>query len=629
MTTRPNLETLEDRIALAGYTLLANAPPSAVSTTLLLTNGDVMAQSAAFGSTTWYELTPVNGSYVNGVWSTLASSINSRNSYGSVVLPDGDVMFLGGEFSSAGGDNTPDGAIYHGKSNAWTAIAPFPEASFGDGELMVLPDGNVLAGSTHDATTWIYAPASNTWTQTGSKAGGDPGEGETWVKLPGGGVLDYDVEGYPQYGQVYSPTSGTWTWTGQGPALASSQPEIGPAMLLYSGQVFFLGATGETGLYNPASNAWTQGPTIPGGNVADDAPAAELPDGNVLFIADQPGYTAPSQVFEYNPASNTITSVPTPPGDYSGEPAFPARMLLLPTGQVLMTDGITDSLVVYSEAGAAPAGVAPTIASVLPDADGSYTVAGTNLNGWNEGASYGDDAQMASNYPLVTLSAGGNTVFATTYGWSSVVATGAQVVSTQFMVPAGLNPGTYSLTVIANGVSSIPVEFPWPASSYLAGVEQSLDLQYTGRWYTVQYGINADWLQSANGSNTAHYGWYFILADGTLHQWDGVQGSATGQSSATVALMDTSLWQNPLALATAGYTPPAGLDLQFTGAWDTTYRGMDADWYQSGNGSNTAYGGWYFLTPQGLLYSWTGGTSGALVAPLDQSYWWFPGLLLG
>ena len=37
----------------------------------------------------------------------------------------------------------------------------------------------------------------------------------------------------------------------------------------------------------------------------------------------------------------------------------------------------------------------------------TYTLRGTQLNGLNEGASYGDDAQMASNYPLVQLTAGG------------------------------------------------------------------------------------------------------------------------------------------------------------------------------------------------------------------------------
>lgn len=622
--THLNLEILEDRTVPSG---LANAPPSGISTMLLLTNGNVMAQSSAFGSNKWYELTPVNGSYANGTWSILAPSIVVRNYYGSVVLPDGDVMILGGEFSSAG-NNTPDGEIYHTSTNTWSSIAPFPEASFGDGELIVLPDGDVLAGSTHDATTWIYTPTSNTWMQTGSKVGGDPGEEETWVKLSNGNILDYDVEGYPQFGQVYNSASGIWSWTQQGPALVNNQPEIGPAMLLYSGQVFFIGATGQTGLYNPQSNVWIQGPTIPGGFVADDAPAAELPDGNVIFAADQPGYTPPTQIFEYNPITNSITAIGNPFPNFATAPAYPERMLLLPTGQVLMTNGL-NSISLYAESGNTPVGIAPVISSVLPNSDGNYTLSGTNLNGWSEGASYGDDAQMATNFPLVVLSCGDNRVFATTYSWQSVVATESQVVSTQFTVPAGLAAGTYSLTVIANGVSSLSIQFTWSAGPYLVGIEQSLDLQFTGRYYTTSYGINADWLQSNNGSNAVNYGWYFILADGSLHAWDGIRSFATGQSSATIALMDTEIWQNPLSLATAGITPPTGLDLQYTGSWYNSYLGMNADWFQSGNSNNRVFDGWYFLTPQGLLYSWTGGTSGVLVATLDQTYWWFPDLLLG
>ena len=43
----------------------------------------------------------------------------------------------------------------------------------------------------------------------------------------------------------------------------------------------------------------------------------------------------------------------------------------------------------------------PVITSMSTNADGSYHLTGTGFNGISEGASYGDDAQMDSNYPLV------------------------------------------------------------------------------------------------------------------------------------------------------------------------------------------------------------------------------------
>ncbi len=86
---------------------------------------------------------------------------------------------------------------------------------------------------------------------------------------------------------------------------------------------------------------------------------------------------------------------------------------------------------------------------------------GTQINGISQGASYGDDAEMDTNYPIVRLlDSGGQVFYARTFNWSSTgVATGASPVSTSFMLPPGLQPGTYSLSVVANGIASTPVTF--------------------------------------------------------------------------------------------------------------------------------------------------------------------------
>ncbi len=74
---------------------------------------------------------------------------------------------------------------------------------------------------------------------------------------------------------------------------------------------------------------------------------------------------------------------------------------------------------------------------------------------------------MDSNYPLVRLTdASGNVYYARTYNWSSTsVMTGGRPVSTEFTLPAAVNQGggaTYSLVVVANGISSDPMLFPAP-----------------------------------------------------------------------------------------------------------------------------------------------------------------------
>jgi hypothetical protein len=138
-------------------------------------------------------------------------------------------------------------------------------------------------------------------------------------------------------------------------------------------------------------------------------------------------------------------------------------MLILPTGQLLLSTHAHEWIFTPTDLPIATS--APAISSIALNGDGTYTLTGTQLNGVSEGASYGDDAQMAENYPIVQLtSATGSVYYARTFNWSSTgVATGTAPVTTQFALPAGLPDGQYSLVVIADGIASAPVTFSQPA----------------------------------------------------------------------------------------------------------------------------------------------------------------------
>jgi hypothetical protein len=87
-------------------------------------------------------------------------------------------------------------------------------------------------------------------------------------------------------------------------------------------------------------------------------------------------------------------------------------------------------------------------------------LSGTQLNGLSQGGAYGDDAQMATNYPLIriTNSGTGHVFYARTYNPGSMgVATGSTVVSVSFAVPAGIELGVSQLEVVTNGIASNPV----------------------------------------------------------------------------------------------------------------------------------------------------------------------------
>ncbi len=76
------------------WTRLQNSPPVNVGAMLLLTDGTVIAheendQNGNVATLAWYKLTPdINGSYVNGTWSQIASLPSGYGPlfFGSAVL---------------------------------------------------------------------------------------------------------------------------------------------------------------------------------------------------------------------------------------------------------------------------------------------------------------------------------------------------------------------------------------------------------------------------------------------------------------------------------------------------------------------------------------------------------------
>ena len=147
------------------WTSMTNAPPVSFGAMMLLTDGRVLIHeepncngSTCKGKdyTAWYTLTPdINGSYVNGTWTQVASLPGGYAPlyFASAVLPDGKVSIQGGEYQCPGGSCTATwqslGAFYDPVANTWTAIAPpIPNAlgAMGDSESVVLGDGTWMIG---------------------------------------------------------------------------------------------------------------------------------------------------------------------------------------------------------------------------------------------------------------------------------------------------------------------------------------------------------------------------------------------------------------------------------------------------------------------------------------------------
>jgi predicted outer membrane repeat protein len=452
---------------------LAHTAPSGLNLMLQLPDGTVMAAKNN-GSTIgngWCRLTPdSHGSYINGTWTTLASMADTRLYYPSQVLRDGRVFVAGGEYGTGG----PKAEIYSPQTNVWTQINPpasiwsTANDNFYDCNSEMLPDGRVLLMPVFPHTSaipLIYNPTTNSWANAGHLFRGTYQDEASWVKLPDNSVLTIDPFG--TFSERYIPATNTWVNDGIVP-VSLYDPfgfELGGALLLPNGKAFFLGSTGKTAIYTPTGTTspgtWVAGPDIPGSHGTPDAPAAMMVTGKILCaVSPLPTsgnhFPSPTTFYEYDYVTNSFSSVAAPTGASDNISSFQAAMLDLPDGSVLYSH-FTSQLYVYQPTGTPLAAGKPTISSITPNGDGSYHLIGTGLNGISEGASYGDDLQMNTNYPLVRITSGSTVSYARTFNWSSTgVMTGSTLVSTEFIPPAGVSG---ALVVVANGIASDSVPF--------------------------------------------------------------------------------------------------------------------------------------------------------------------------
>jgi hypothetical protein len=483
------------------WTAVTTAPVSGLCNPLLLTDATVIMQNCATGN--WYKLTPTNtGSYSGGTWTQIASM---QSGYGpqynaSAVLPDGRVIIMGGEYNVACNSGNTEvwtslGAIYDPVANTWAPVSPpsgtgwtntdacgsvMANGGIGDAASIVLPNGTFMLSAccANPPLDALFNPTTLGWSATGVPSNYQDEQGYTL--LPNGNVLTIDVWDPPN-AQAYNFATGTWSAVAGTPVslidpTTCGNYEIGPSVTRPDGTVVaFGGNTGctaspadPTAIYTVSSNSWVQGPNVPavcgsGGTTScdlADAPAALLPNGNILFAASNGYGKMPTHFFEFTSATsspaNTINQVSDPLFNAGTSGAYYYNFLALPNGQILMTD-FSDIAEVYTPTGSANSAWAPTAtAPACVDPGSSYVISGTQLNGLSQGAAYGDDVQGATNYPLVKIvnNSTSHVVYARTTGFSTMSIAPGQIGSANFQVAAATATGASTLYVVANGIAS-------------------------------------------------------------------------------------------------------------------------------------------------------------------------------
>ncbi|HLI58642.1 MAG TPA: kelch repeat-containing protein [Solirubrobacteraceae bacterium] len=463
------------------WTPLVHEPKWAAGAEQLLNNGDVLVQAGANGSPNWHLLTPdAYGNYADGKWTKVASTSALGYAplyYGSAVLGDGKLIAQGGEYNFGKPTWTELGAIYDPNANTWTPVGPPSNwYTVGDAPSTVLANGTFMLGNCCSQQDALFNESQRSWRPTGAgKIDSDTNNEEGWSLLPNGQVLTVDVgvgatdPSVPTNSEVYTPSTGMWSSAGTVPHQLSNRPayEMGPQPLMPNGTLFAIGATKYTALYNTTTGTWSSGPNQPiiGGKQYDaaDAPATVLPNGNVL-MADSPGtFNPPTRFFLFNGTSYTqVPQVPNAPT----EPSYVGHFLNLPNGQIMWTD-FTNQIELYTPSGSPNPSWAPTITSVPSTLQPghNYQLSGTQLDGLDQGSYYGDDFQDPTNRPIVKITNGNLLYPDVTYApatWTSdSIAPGAASTIT-FNVPLSTLPGPSTIQVVANGISSAPVNVNVP-----------------------------------------------------------------------------------------------------------------------------------------------------------------------
>jgi hypothetical protein len=407
------------------------------------------------------------GSYVNGTWSTFASLQAGYGPlfHASEVLPDGRVIINGGEYNLdqniVMGKQMPVdttlGAIYYPSLGAWTPVAP-PAGwtTIGDAQSVVLNNGTYMLANCCQFAPGVQALFSGTppfnasaWTNADPAVTKlDDNDEEGWTVLPNGNVLTVDanvaVNAQNMFipctppastaSEIYNTSTGRWSSAGStivqlpdcnGPNLTY---ELGPQALrpdfavdgsgdnvIAFGGTTTSGTAAHTAIFNTSTLTWAAGPNVPSIGTTPytlaDAPAATLPSGNVLFAASPSNgaFQMPTNFWEVGPNSggNVITPIMQNP-DGPSTSCFLWNLLMLPTGQVLaVAPQGSPNVWIYNSPlpGGPDASWLPVMDTSPTDVKRAFTyqLTGTQFNGLSHGATYGDNVQANTNYPIVKI----------------------------------------------------------------------------------------------------------------------------------------------------------------------------------------------------------------------------------
>jgi MYXO-CTERM domain-containing protein len=494
----------------------------------MLTDGTVLSHGKALNN--WVILTPdAKGSYANGTWKAVASSVHARGGAQQHILKDGRFFQAGGEYIDGPACTAalcPTAEIYDPVADKWTDAATAPY-DIGDTGSATLGDGRILDSNRKDNHFEIYDPVADKWTVPGTMPL-KSGDENAWAVLQNGGVLavGYETDG----AAVYDPGTGKWTRTPVPSGFNTG--DTGGISLMFDGRVYVYGLNKVSYIYTPGATAtdpgtWAMGPTMLN-NEAEDEFSDTLPNGMVWGGLVTKTYGPGVVLQQFDPATNTV-SMATPTPDM-GNP-YPIGYVNLPNGQVMVT--AANANWIYTSNTPPKDEWRPTVTSVVYNSDGTYTLTGTQLSGLISGSDEGDDMTNAQNFPVVWLQDGaGNVFYCRSFNFSNMMPSKGPASETcQFTTPKNLPEATYSLYVSAVGVQSKTAVTFTPGMGAMVGGDAGAGTADSGGSGDTSSGMDAA-TQSGDAAGTSSSGLTGddgggTLADGGRSQGDGATGTSS------------------------------------------------------------------------------------------------------
>ena len=318
-----------------------------------------------------------------GSWALTGNMPTSHVYHSATVLPNGKVLVAGG-FSSACCTAVNTAALYDPSTQTWANTGLMNTVRF-EHTATLLNTGMVLVvgGGSNDAilaSAELYDPATGEWTETDSLTQRRRRHMATLLAdgrvLVAGGEFSSTVTASAE---IYDPATGLWTDTGDMKEVRrwATSTLLPNGKVLVTGGSHFSGEHATAELFDPTTGTWDYAAPMSQTRTAHSATL--LQDGTVL-VTNYSTLGLATERYHYD------TNTWSPTGDLASEIWEFAHAVLLPSGKVLLVDGVGGSQLYdpaagsWSSTGSMATGRGDYTLSLLPNGQALVT-GGTCRNG--------------------------------------------------------------------------------------------------------------------------------------------------------------------------------------------------------------------------------------------------------